>query len=398
MEIASIIWCFLVLFVNVQLSVGEPKRSFGFGRSRPKSNSNLSVRRRDPVDPPKTYQPSAPKQTQSHVASAPVGPPPAYSAGPSSGKTNLHAAPPAYSTHGAAPPSYSQATGLNHANYPRQNYGGVNSGANLHQTPHHQNYGNTPYNNYGNNGHYGGFPQAPSPHYGGMSPGYGAMPNYGGGMMGGGMMGGGMMGGGMMGGGMMGVQPLYVQQQRSSSPLGGMVGGALTGLAVYQLARAFGGNSNHHSSSQHIYHHYDQPQTNVQSAPTNQNAPAVNAQTPYAQTPYAGMPDAQTPNGQAPIGQTTIAQTPHYPLVPDVPLAPFPSDTPVVNQNCTENCTSESSVASTPVPEFDSEFPFAIIHPSLFPYASLTQQKELQYWAGSINRKLDLTGEPTASP
>lgn len=358
-------------------------------------NSNLSVRRRGHVaDPPKQAQPVAPKQGHtSNVASAPPppkGPPPPYSASATNvGKSNMNAAPPAYSSY-AAPPGYPSATGLNsHANYPRQGYSGVNSG--MPQPG--QGHASSPYNNnYGGNRNYGwsqpnagsyggaGYPSAGysggyhSGHYGGHN----GMPNYGGGMMGpgmmsGGMMGPGMMGGGMMGGGMMGggVQPLYVQQ-KSSSPLMGIAGGALTGLAVYQLARGFGGGSSH-QSTQHIYHHYDNPPEYNQKPSSVQNQQI----TQTAETSHT--PD-QT---------QSIPQTPFVPAVPVVPLAPFPPGITATESNCTENCTTETNVAAiTPVPEIDHEFPFTTIHPSLFPYGSFSQNKELEYWAKSVDREL----------
>lgn len=386
----------LVTLLLVDLSIGEPKRSFGFGRSRPKSNSNLSVRRRGHVpDAPKAPQP-AQKQHTPNQASAPQGPPPAYSVGPSAGKTSLNAAPPAYS-HGAAPPSYSAATGLNnHANYPRQSYSGVNSGTNLHNSA--PNYGwnsHGSHNGYGGNNHYS---QPNSGMYGGHSAGnfggYGAMPNYGGhGMMGGGMMGGGMMGGGMMGGGMMGgysgVQPLYMQQQKPSL-LSGVAGYALTGLAGYQLARAFGGSGHHSHSEQHIYHHYDDPKENVQ-GPANvqapqqtQNAPAQNSQTPYTQTAPINNPDIPT----VPLAP--------FPSTDTVPIAPMPSETVPISSDCKENCsTSEPNVTS--VPENGEEFQFWQVHPSLFSYAS-PPNKDIEYWAKSVDKNLNLPDTNNSSP
>lgn len=383
----SLFWLLALLIVNIDLSVGEPKRSFGLsGRSRAKSNSNLSVRRRTHVEPPKAPpQPSAPKQGHvSHTASAPqppIGPPPAYSAGPSLGKTNMNAAPPAYSV----------GSGLNsHANYPRQGYAGVNSGTNMHQSPPgYGSFGNSPYNNhYGANNHYGGsggFAQQPHPGFYGGGAGY-PSGGYGGGMMGNGMMGAGMMGGGMMGGGMMGggVQPLYIQQQRSSSPLGGIAAGAISGLAAYQLARAFSG-SNHHRSEQHIYHHYDDPKEN---APNQPNQPTL-------QSPQ------QTQQQQQQTIQTADAnhQMPQYAQsVPAVPLAPFPNEAALEASKCIENCSSEASVANvTPVPEVDYEFPFSTIHPSLFPYASPLQNSDLEYWAKSVNKKLNSSTPDTTN-
>lgn len=385
----SLFWLLALLIVDIHLSVGEPKRSFGLsGRNRAKSNSNLSVRRRTHVEPPKSPQPVAPKQ--SHVpqtASAPVGPPPAYSAGPSSGKTNMHAAPPAYSAH-AAPPSYSAATGVNsHANYPRQGYSGVNSGTNLHQSAPGYGHANSPYNpHYGanNNPYGGGFAHPPPPNYGGYpSGGYGGMMNGGyGGMMGGGMMGGGMMGNGMMGNGMMGggMQPMYMQKSGGST-LGSIATGAISGLAAYQLARAFSGGSRHHSSEQHIYHHHDNPQENAQNPSANQGA-----HTPHQTLPQQPQQTLQAPDANAQIPQ--YAQS-----VPNVPLAPFPGEEAT---KCTENCTSDASIPVTPVPEVDYEYPFSTIHPSLFPYAS-PFNSDLEYWAKSVNKKLNTTAPDTTN-
>lgn len=369
--------------------VSEPKRSFGFGRSRPKSNSNISIRRRGhTADPPKA---PAPKQSNHHPApsapAAPVpppasapkinGPPPAYSAGPSSGKTSLNAAPPAYQSH-AAPPSYSSATGL-HSNYPRQGMA--------------PNYGSSPYGhqapnagwNYGGahpSGGFGGYGGGAMPSYGGYGGGMmgGGMPSYGGY---GGMMGGGMMGGGMMGGGM---QPVYIKQ-KSGSPIASMAGGALTGLAVYQLARAFGGSGSHHQSTQHIYHHYDSPEGPGQAPQPNQNQPDQHTPQLPAQAPEQTL---HTP-GQS----TQTAYGGGVQKLPEVPLATFPHEANANTQNCGENCSTEANVAVTPVPEIDYEFPFSTIHPSLFPYASPSQNKELDFWAKSVNKKLDLNGPDT---
>lgn len=392
----SLFWLFALLIVDIHLSVGEPKRSFGLsGRNRAKSNSNLSVRRRTHVEPPKAPQPIAPKQSHvSHAASAPqapVGPPPAYSAGPSSGKTNMHAAPPAYSAN-AAPPSYSAATGVNsHANYPRQSYSGVNSGTNLHQSAPGYGHANSPYNpSYGaNNNHYGGgFAHPPPPNYGGYpSGGYGGMMNGGyGGMMGGGMMGGGMMGGGMMGG----VQPMYMQPKSSGIGLGSIATGAISGLATYQLMRALSGGHGHHSSEQHIHHHYDNPQQNAQ-------IPSMNPGTYTPQQTLPEQPQQTLPQQPQQTLQTSDAnaQIPQYAQsVPNVPLAPFPGQEAT---KCTENCASDANIPVTPVPEVDYEFPFSTIHPSLFPYASPLQHSDLEYWAKSVNKKLNTTAPDTTN-
>lgn len=410
MQINWILLFSTLLLVNIELSCG--KRSFGFGRSRPKSNSNLSVRRRGHV-PETPKAPPAPKQThtahasshssQTHAASAPQGPPPAYSVGPSAGKTSLNAAPPAYSQHGAAPPSYSAATGLGSHN----GYSGVNSGTNLHQSAPGSAYGwNTHggHNSYGGgNAHHGGYAQ-PNQGFGGHPSGggyggggYGAMPNYGG-QMGGGMMGGGMMGGGMMG---QGVQPIYMQQQKSGGLLSGVGGYALSGLAGYQLARAFSGSGSQHHSEQHIHHHYDNnnSQASAQAPALDQSPPA--AQAPQApQGPQAPQQTLQTHNQNTQNTQTPYAQPiPLNPAVPAVPLAPFPEEeTSSISPDCKENCTSESNTAATPVPEIDNEFPFSTIHPSLFLYASPYPKKNLEYWAKSVNKKLNIPDTSNSSP
>lgn len=375
----------MLLVVNIDLSVGDPKRSFGFGRSRPKGNSNLSVRRRGHVQEaaPKTHSaPVQQKQAQpshaSHTPSAPQGPPPAYSAGPSAGKTNIHAAPPAYSAHGAAPPSYSASN--SHAKYPQQGYSGVSSGTNLHQSSPGYGWNANAHNSYGGHQpHYGGYPSSGMPHYGGYPS--GGMPNYGGygGMMGGGMMGGGMMGGGsMMGGGMMGnsmgVQPIYMQQKKPSL-LGGVAGYALTGLAGYQLARAFsGGSGSGYHSTQHIHHHYHDAESDRVSS-TNEN---IQSKEPTLQAPVAS---------QSPYSPSI----PYNPDVPSVPLAPFPSEIASVSPQSNVNNHDELNV--TPVPEIDNneQFPYPTIHPSLFPYASPLPNKDLEYWAKSVDKKLNLT-------
>lgn len=180
------------------ISVAEPKRSFGLARSRPKSN-NMSVRRRGHLPENNPPRQAAPPKLPSNTANQgqPVGPPPAYSASSvNAAKANVHAAPPAYSPHANAPPSYSApGTGLYnnpsgslHSNaYPKQTYSGVNSAP--HQSSYgwntqnsHSAYGANHMPSYGTNNHmpsYGG--------YGGHAYGNGMMgPAMGGGMMGGG--------------------------------------------------------------------------------------------------------------------------------------------------------------------------------------------------------------------
>lgn len=266
-------------------------------------------------------------------------------------------------------------------------------------------YGASPYGqqapNYGWN-HNGGYPSGGfgnGMNHGGYG-GYGGMGN---GMMGSGMMGNGMMGGGMMG---MGMQPVYVKQ-KSGSALTSIAGGALTGLAVYQLARAvggggYGGYGNHGygggHSTQHIYHHYDSPQENNRDS----NGPYQNQNQAAPQTPQS--PSQMPEQTSHTSGQSTQSTYGGVHSLANVPLAPFPSEAHANAENCTENCSTETNVAVTPVPEIDYEFPFSTIHPSLFPYASSSQNKELDFWARSINKKLNLNGpdtdnsETTASP
>lgn len=160
-------------------------------------------------------------------------------------------------------------------------------------------------------------------------------------------------------------------------------------ISGYQLARALGGGgsgygSNSHST-QHIYHHYDNPQQNGQMPSISENPQAPQ------QTLHAPAQNPQTPVPQ---------YSPSFPInpdVPSVPLAPFPSDAPtVISSDCKENCTTEANVAVTPVPE--AEFTFANIHPSLFLYAYPVPNKDLEYWAKSVDKKLNLTAPDANNP
>ena len=326
-------WCLLVivLLFFCNLSVVELKRSFGLGRSRPKV-SNPNVRRRTQLsqDPPR---PAAP------AASAPVGPPPAYSAksSPVNNMAKPNAAPPPYSAVNGAPPSYSA------ANYPRQTYNAPSqAGApGMGQTPYYgaggaHMPGNGLYNNHNSMG------------YGHSGPGYGG---YGGGgfspMAAGGAMGG--YGGGFGGYGGYGPAPY----QKSSSAFS--FGNILTGLAVWQLARGIGGGfgGGSHHRTEHVYvHHVNQPGQTTVNAP----ASAVN------------VPDV------VPIGVTALQNATIESIVTMAP--------------CTENCekNTEANVPdATPGPEVE----FVTMHPSLFPYAGWSDS--LQYWATSHTKTLNMT-------
>lgn len=320
----------MLLIVCCNLSVVELKRSFGIGRSRPKvSNPNIRRRGHNVAEPPRVApQPKAP--------SAPAGPPPAYSAGSNVPKTNPH----------EPPPSYHQATNLgnsqnsfSNANYPRQTYTGVNS--NPHASPNNLYHSQAP-PSYGNTnfGHtpYGQMPYGQTPYSAGA---YNSMP------MGGGFSPGFGYGGGMMGGS---------YGHKSSSPFS--VGNILTGLAVWQLARGFGG-SNHNT---HIYHHYDNNQP--------QSAYAGGVQ---PQQTYAGGVQTQ----------------------PVIPSAIDPSATVAV-QNATAvepSNQANQSEAVTAIPEMDTQFPFSTIHPSLFPYGR--QSESLEYWATSHAKTLRTSSPDT---
>lgn len=327
-------WAFvLLLLVCCNLSVVELKRSFGIGRSRPKvSNPNIRRRGHNVGEAPRVApQPKAP--------SAPAGPPPAYSAGANVPKTNPH----------ELPPSYSQATALgnspnsfSNANYPRQTYTGVNGNSatnNMHHAQPPPSYGNT------NFGHtpYGAGPYNSMPVGGGFSPGMG----YG---NGGGFSPGFGYGNGMMGGS---------YGHRSSSPFG--VGNILTGLAVWQLARGFGG-SNHNT---HIYHHYDNNQ------PQQTSAGGVQPQQTYA----SGI---QT--------QAVI------PAAVDQSASVAVQNAAVLEPSTQSNQTNQSEVV-TAIPELDAQFPFSTIHPSLFPYGR--QSESLEYWATSHTKTLRATSPDT---
>lgn len=204
---------------------------------------------------------------------------------------------------------------------------------------------------YGNN-HYGGYSQ-PNTGFGHHQP----MPNYGGGFM-------------PMQSGYGGVMPM--NQQRSSSGMGmGILGGALTGLATYQLARAIGGGygGGHHSeSTQHIYHHHEYPEQ----AKNNNNPAQPNA--------AVSVPNQlNNNNNQPPYAQT-------------VPLASYE----ITTTKCTENCgNDDANKAVTPIPEIDYEFPYSTIHPSLFSYASPEQNQNIEYWANSLNKNMSTSSPDT---
>lgn len=339
---------FLILIVFVVLLIdhcaAEPKRSFGIGsRSRPKT-SNMNVRRRGhaPVETPVSHnhrsqsnrpppKPSAPAASPVKE-NKPVGAPPPYSATGTAAKSNQNIPPPGYSPSYSAPPSYSAATGsMANGNYPRQTYSGVNNGMNSGGVYSGYNTGPHAYQQpspgFGNAGHFGysqgmggyGHPMG--------SPGFGN--SYG--------------GGGMM-------QSPYVIQQKSS-PFSGIAGNVLTGLAVWQLARGFGGS---HHNTQHIYHHYD-----------NQN-PQQATQSQIASTSVNGQPALVTDLQDAKIDPKSISAG-------------------------IEDTTNATKLAPYPTayPESDYQYQFTTIHPSLFPYGR--QESSLDYWANSHSKVLNTT-------
>lgn len=295
----------LLIVLIVFVGVGEPKRSFGFGRNRPKSTtSNLGVRRKghlssDPIPKPATNQ----------QVSKPVAPP-SYTSHSNVGHSNLNGAPPPYSSN----PSL---------NYPRQ------------QQPH-----SGLYSNIGNN--FGSYPSnGPVPNYGHSMPQYGhAMPNYGHSMP---NYGHSMPGYGqpMPNYGMPMVMPMYKQK---SSLMPGIATNVMTGLAVWQLTKAFGGG---HRDT-HVYHH------------------------------------------QIPSEISSVAEGPQT-LQTNTSL-PTNTERPVIASVDTLN----SSSAVTPIPDFDNQFAFSTIHPSLFPYASPTQFELLDYWDKSHKRVLNTNDTPAS--
>lgn len=295
--------CLLLIVLIVFVGNGESKRSFGFGRNRPKtSTSNVSIRRKghlssDPIPKPATNQ-----QVSKSVA------PPPYTPHSNVGHSNLNGPPPPYSSN----PSL---------NYPRQQqpYSGLypNTGSNYGSYP-----SNGPVPNYGHS----------MPNYGHSMSGYGqSMPNYGHSMPGNGF------GQSMPGYGM----PMYRQK---SSLMPGIATNLMTGLAVWQLTKAFGGG---HRDT-HIYHHQ---------VPSEVSSVAEGSQT-------------QQTNPSLPINNES------------------PGIAPVD--------TSNSTSAVTPVPDFDNQFAFSTIHPSLFPYASPTQFELLDYWDKSHKRVLNTNDMPAS--
>lgn len=346
----------VLLVVSFHLGAAEPKRGgfgrggFGWGRGRasssgtgkkhgtsdrqsmtamahvPSAPASSSVSRSVHNSVPNAPPPAQPRPNLS--ASAPNGPPPPYSASKTVHNSAPNDPPPAYSPSHSAPPSYSAATGTGShasANYPRQNYGGVNGGAytggaysGYNSGPHMY---QQPAPGYGNGGHFG------SPYGGGGygypmgSPSFGSP--YGGGMM----------------------SSPYGNQQRSFSPI---MGNVLTGLAVWQLARGFGGS---HHNTQHVYHHYD-----------NQNQQPAQPQS--ALTSVNGQPAQVTDLEGAHIDPKSISAGIEH-TTDSVKLAEYP----------------------TPQPEADFPFAFTTIHPSLFPYGR--NSDSLDYWANSHTKILN---------
>lgn len=323
----------VILVICISSCFAEPKRTWGISRSRTKTTST-NVRRRQYEQQSKIAPVQQKPAVPSHSNVKPdqsVGAPPPYSvAGVNGGKSNLY----------AAPPSYSSATGMNapyNPNYPRQNYGG---GMNNFQQAPPPSYGWNANNAYGANHH----PQM-SPN--GFGSGYPGMSNYGGGGAGGFMPSYGGHAG--YGGGM----PMY--QQKSSSPLTGIVGGALTGLATYQLARAIGGGFGGHSSTQHIHHHHEYPEQ----ARIDQTHPVL----------------------AAPVDQNNSSHINNNNSSNIALLQANPDDRKITG--------AEDQQQVTPVPELANEFPYSTIHPSLFPYAMNAPSKDLDYWARSHTKQLN---------
>lgn len=331
----------VISVICISSCFAEPKRSWGISRSRTKSTST-NVRRRGQYEQQSKV---APVQQKSAVApqsngkpDQSIGAPPPYSpVGVNGGKSNLY----------AAPPSYSSATGGMNApynpNYPRQNYG-THAGMN--------NFQQAPPPSYGwnaNNGYGGGHHPQMSPN--GFAMGNPAMSGYGG-------YGGGAGGGFMPNyGGYGGAMPMY--KQKSSGAMTGIVGGALTGLATYQLARAIGGGFGGHSSTQHIYHHHEHPQQ-----------PQVD------QTPLAAPVD-QTGNSSSNINNNNNSNNGNVALQP-------------ANVEDGKAAGADDQQQATPVPDFANEYPYSTIHPSLFPYALNAPSNDLDYWAKSHTKQLNL--------
>lgn len=321
----------VLLVVSFHLSAAEPKRG-GFGRGgigwgRGRVSSGTGKKHGTSSRQSMTAN-AAPPPAQSR----PIGPPPAYTASKTVPNSGPNVPPPAYSPSHSAPPSYSAATGtgsFSNANYPRQTYAGVNGGT--HTGGAYSGYNSGPHMyqqpspGFGNGGHFG------TPYGGGGygypmgSPGFGSP--YGGGMM----------------------SSPYGHQQRSFSPL---LGNVLTGLAVWQLARGFGGS---HHNTQHVYHHYD-----------SQNQQSVHPQS--ALTSVNGQPAQVTDLESAHIDPKSISA--------DV-------------DHTTEAVGATVQLAEYPTPQPEADFPFAFttIHPSLFPYGRTSES--LDYWANSHSKVLN---------
>lgn len=359
-------WIFVIIVIIIccNLSGVELKRSFGIGRSRPKVG-NQNVRRRGHTITEPQHSVPAPNQKVAPVAakpasesvSQPKGPPPPYSALPANSKSVPAGAPPAYSPSHVGPPSYSAAMGhsnpSSNLNYPRQAYGvnsgagvynshpnfGANTGPGFSNTPYHGNYGGTGYNAYpgmGAPGGYGGYGG-----YGGHNSGFGG---YGGGMS------------GMSPMAPMGYAPTRSSGLFSNGFAGSMAGGALTGLAVWQLTRGLGGGS--HGHRENVYHIYNNPQ---------QAAPAAGA-----------VPVAEI------ASQGTIAQE-------------FATAPPICTENCTNTASAEGSVPPpqvTPVPDANYQYEHATIHPSLFPYGRYDES--LVYWANPLAQAINKTADASS--
>lgn len=356
----KVILCALIVVELVQLS--DAKRSFGLTSRRSKSKSP-SVRRGqhghdgdDHVPIPKA--PAQPANNQKNIGwntqqahnthnapSAPSGPitashvpqgglysgnpahqPPAYGSsygappaynphhGPSA-----YGAPPAYgapSSFGAPPPAYSQGG----YNQPRQAYGNSYGAPQMGASPYSQNM------HYGNNQMMGGSP-----------------------MMAGGMMGGGQMMGGGMGVPMMGVMPMQMQSQSRGSGLGsGLMTNLFAGLAGYQIAKAFSGNShgsgyNNHNNNQErerdiiiINNPPAQQITTADGTVVQPIAPVSNA---YPHTPLNPPPVSSVASVPGVSSDTAILtappdESPKIPqeAIPEAPVASLPQLVPTNNE------------------------------------------------------------------
>lgn len=232
----------LLVIVLVELCLIVPsidaKRSFGLTRSRNKSKTP-SVRRNshgangdfDGPDPKLAQHNPKPSAPVSH----PQGPPPAYS-GMGHNAAAPNGMPPAYSSNFGHPPSYSASMGHNQPKQYGQSYGQSSN------NPHQQSSSN--YYGLNNVNHQPSYARNTFTH---------AQTPYGGNHIGGSSTGMGMMGGGMS------PYGYGHGHYASSSPFS--MGNIFAGLAVWQLARGFGGG--HQSNRDREVHVYDHRGENI---------------------------------------------------------------------------------------------------------------------------------------